>query len=194
MHATTSFVLLALALTLAATTVAGAQTGHLERWPYLLTYPVVQESLKLTDDQRQRMGELLEEAKRHRLTDEELARREAELLQPGQRQRLNEIRLRVLLTRGALGPDLIESLRLTGEQKQRLATVSEQNRWRIEELNKRLASERFRTPGDRDALKRRYYEAARKSALDLLTPDQRAVLSKKLGKDFPQAFEMAESF
>lgn len=170
------------------------QSPRLDAWPYLLRYPEVRQELKLNAAQTDRIDRAFEAAESAKFPIAELGRRVVEALDPPQDRRLSEVRYQVLLTRGAVPDELIAKLELPADRKAALAEILARNRKSNAELLRRLETENLRVPGAREKLKKQYYDAARQRLLAALTPEQRAALTRLVGKEFPAAFELAESF
>jgi hypothetical protein len=94
--------------------------------------------------------------------------------------------------RGALLPELIDTLHPSDDQRKRLEREVAHNEEENGVLQKRLAA--IRSLEARNKIKRQFYEPARKQILGALTAEQQERLKQNLGPEFRQAFELADQF
>jgi peroxiredoxin/Spy/CpxP family protein refolding chaperone len=164
----------------------------------LLHEPALARELRLTTKQQQRFRALLDEHDarffplRNRSGDDAarevtavldaLLERVQDVIDGRQWRRLTEVRTRLYGTTAVLRPGLAEQLDLTGDQRERIEEVVLGTARAVTDLEKRAADGEPRGP-----LEERY-AALRKDELrdvsGILTPAQRAVWQRALGRDF----------
>src|SRR5947209_8060276 len=147
---------------------ATAQPAPVDKRPYLLRYPQVQDELKLDDARKERLARLFADAEQGKVPGAELGRRTTEVLTPGQRARLEEVWSQVQLARGVLAPELLDALKPTAEQRRALREAERDNQRTIAELLRRLATENLRAPGALEKLKKTYSDRVRNRVMDPL--------------------------
>ncbi len=163
------------------------------KWPYLLRYAQVQEDLKLELPQKETLGRLFERSADGKIPPSELDRRTAEVLTPSQRKRFDEIRGQVQVIRGSLPTEYLGMLRLAPEQEKKLRAARADNARVLSTLQRRLAAERHSKEGLMK-LKKQAFELARENVLKALNDEQRTALTRRLGREFVAAIEMAQDF
>ncbi len=158
-----------------------------DRTAYLLLYPTVQKELDLSADQSERVKEIFggveSKPKGERATF--LKEQLRSLLEAPQSRRLEEVQAQLLVTRGALPPELIAELKLTDEQRKRLDEVLAMNEAENRKLKRLLMTGNYRSKEALEAVKKKYYEPARERLQAALTAEQWQTVQRRMGKEFP---------
>lgn len=177
-----------------AAAAASAQEVRVPGLASLLTYDSVRSDLGLSEDQRSKVGRILEERDARPEARREAETRLSEALKPEQRSRLAEIQSQVIVARGALPEAWRAELALTEGQKERLARAEATNADAFRTLLESLQRIRFRSEkAQLDYIESKYRKPAVERLNEVLTPEQRRSFERLQGKPFPPASLVATS-
>ncbi|MEW5884516.1 MAG: hypothetical protein AB1725_09880 [Armatimonadota bacterium] len=154
----------------------------------IITLPAVREELQLTEEQSQKIREILAKARpggdatpeRRRALNDAALREVATILTPEQRGRFEQILLWVAGPVAMARPDVARRVGLTQEQSQKIAEM-------VRGFAQAMAPRADANPPDRQALRERVQKARAEldaKILELLTPEQRAAWDRLRGPEF----------
>jgi hypothetical protein len=195
-------------LAIAATPVfAQLRRGLLSESLRLLHYPEVQQELKLTPEQEQKLKQAQKDTQAHmvelvrgmsKLSPEERRKRFGtfqdeqdrtlvDLLSAKQRARLRQIEIQAAGPEALLRTDVAGELGLSGDQRQRLRTAAEAGTTDLETATAAYRNQQNLTAAQQEAVKQRISEVRKESGLKLmriLTAAQRKQFEELQGPPF----------
>ena len=139
----------------------------------LLRSPQVQTELKLTDDQKGKVGALAGE----RGSAKDAEPKIAEILKPEQLARLKQIHLQVAGVQGLNNPEVVKALALTDDQRSKIKALQDDARTKMQGMQGMSREERMAK-----MLEIRKENMAK--ALEILTPPQKEQFTKLQGAKF----------
>jgi Spy/CpxP family protein refolding chaperone len=139
----------------------------------------VQKEVKLSAEQRQKIEQSYDDLARGRMSM-------AEILEPAQLKRLKELYLQSQGIAALRLPEVIESLGITDEQRQKISALQEQARARrvtaLPGPSDQTPEERQREMDERQKQMREAKQKLLDDALQVLTPEQRKKFEEMTGK------------
>jgi len=175
--------------------------GFTASGPIMLTNKSVQEELKITDDQKEKLGEKMrsmigkytevfakakgepgEMEKLMKVVQDAATKELAEILKPEQMQRLKQIERQQSITRTLTDDnDAIKDLGITDEQKDRIKQIGDESVKEVADLLKQFGKDNARETNEKVLAARK---EANERATKLLTETQQAKWKEMIGEPF----------